>query len=744
VTIQKNKNKRMKKIQLFILLAFATLSVNAQSAADLIKKADDAARSFDFTKAINSYTQALAINPDDNSVKEKLANLYLAPGNEKNQNLATKLYSELFYSGSLSPISQSRYANLLQTQGDFEKAASVYYNISNKGISSNSFIKNNNTSYYAKIAEDNSSISVKNVEAVNTKNSDFSPVYYRDGMAFVSTRKNRNKTGFKSNDEIVENFTDLFKAKSIASKPLGFDEPVMLLKASNQNYMHGAMYITRSITKNEKSVKSTADKNTVLMEICKVNYTVGDVENWSEITPIVLNRGENYQNYSYAHPAFVNGRGDEMIFASNMPGGFGGTDLWYSKLVGTEWSTPVNLGSEINTPGEEMFPFVAKDGTLYFASSGLPGLGGLDLFKAKNSGNVKYNSIENLGAPFNTKFDDFGFVTNNTGREGYFTSNRTGGKGLDDIYSWSTQDAQLCIKVYDAATKDPIANASVKIPCLGNQKYNTGKDGIICVTVTQLKNCDLAASFDGYKSNTLNVKSVTSNRVIEIPLEKDLEDRCKFVVIVLDKDTKQPISDAKITVRQTTNNEEVVGITKSDGSVRVKGISMNEFYDVSATKDINLDEKYIGLPESMICKGLRNGDSVVKYIYLQRAKKGTKFKIENIYYDLNKWFIRPEAAKELDKIVSLLGQYPTMEIEMGSHTDCRSSIKYNEDLSAKRAASAVEYITSKGISPSRLSSKGYGESELTNGCACEGTKKSTCSELEHQANRRTEFKILKF
>jgi outer membrane protein OmpA-like peptidoglycan-associated protein/tetratricopeptide (TPR) repeat protein len=743
----------MKKIQLIILLFLASISVNSQNVADLVKKADAAAKSFDFDKAIKNYKEALVASPDDNSIKEKLANLFIMPGASADQNKAMGYYQELFNTGALNPTSQTRYANLLQTQGDFEKAKTVFYNLTTRTTYSNSFMKSMNAMYYSKISESNPAIVVKNVESINTKNSDFSPSYYRDGIAFVSTRKNRSNTGYKSQNEIVENFTDLFKAKIVDKKSFKFEEPALLLKAKNQNYMQGpmtftdefgAMYITRSTSKDEKSLKSTDDNNSVLMEICKVNYTQGDVENWNELVPIVLNRGENYQNYSYAHPAFMNGKGNEMIFSSNMPGGFGGTDLWYSKLVGSEWSTPVNLGSEINSPGEEMFPFVAKDGTLYFASSGLPGLGGLDIFKAKNAGNAKFSSLENLGAPYNSKFDDFGYIADASGREGYFTSNRNGGKGLDDVYSWNTEETQLCLKVYEASTKDPIKNATVKIPCLGGQRYTTDNSGLVCITVTQLKNCDISASADGFKNNSLNVKNIQNNRIIEIPLERDLEDRCKFIVIVLDKDTKQPISDAKITIRQTTNNEEVSGMSKADGSIRVKGIAMNELYEVSATKDINLEEKYIGLPESAICKGLRNGDSIVKYIYLSRAAKNTRFKIENIYYDLNKWFIRPDAAVELDKIAALLRQYPTMEIELGSHTDCRSSIKYNEDLSSKRAAAAVEYITTKGISGARLSSKGYGESELTNGCACEGTKKSNCSELEHQANRRTEFKILKF
>jgi outer membrane protein OmpA-like peptidoglycan-associated protein len=171
---------------------------------------------------------------------------------------------------------------------------------------------------------------------------------------------------------------------------------------------------------------------------------------------------------------------------------------------------------------------------------------------------------------------------------------------------------------------------------------------------------------------------------------------------------------------------------------------MNEFYEINATKTMPDGSRYIGLPESAICKELRNGDSMVKIVYLRRTGIDTKIEIENILYDLDKWDIRPDAAIELDKIVSLLRQYPTMEIELGSHTDCRGTVNYNDDLSSKRAASCAEYIVSRGVAPIRLSSRGYGESQLKNGCACEGNIKSTCSEADHQKNRRTESKIIKF
>lgn len=591
---------------------------------------------------------------------------------------------------------------------------------------------------------------VKNLESVNGMYSDFSPMFYRDGIVFVSTRNNRSKTGFSGEGQIKENFSDLFRTKLVNAATQSFGESTELLKGTNLKYMqgpvtfsegNGVMYGTRSIVKNNTSpLQSTEDKKTVLLEIFKVNYK-GDGSDWSEISPVILNRAADYQNYSYAHPAFTNARGDEMIFVSNMPGGFGGSDLYYTRLVGTEWSTPLNLGPGINTSGQEMFPYVAKDGTLYFSSNGLKGSGGLDIFKATGASG-KYSDVKNMGEPLNSASDDFGLILKEGNGEGYFTSNRPGGKGEDDIYYWKAGGCLAKIKVYAAATGEVIPNANINAPC-NNKSYTTDAEGFVTVNCADIKNCDLTASSEGYNNKKVAVKELTANKIISIPLDKDYGGKCKFTVIVLDKDTKEPISDASVSIRQISTNDEVTGKSKMDGSMKVSGIEVNESYEASATKVNDDGSRYIGNSEKMVCTGKETGP-IVKYIYLSKAKVGSKFKIENIYYDLDKWAIKPRAALELDNIVSILKQYPTMEIEMGSHTDCRATIKYNETLSGKRAASSVDYLISRGISSSRLTSKGYGESELTNGCACEGTKKSTCSEDEHQANRRTEFKITKF
>jgi outer membrane protein OmpA-like peptidoglycan-associated protein len=171
----------------------------------------------------------------------------------------------------------------------------------------------------------------------------------------------------------------------------------------------------------------------------------------------------------------------------------------------------------------------------------------------------------------------------------------------------------------------------------------------------------------------------------------------------------------------------------------------NTQYRIEASKDLGDPEtKYLTVSTTTSTVGKVAPATIYATLELEKVKKGVAIKIENIYYDLDKWFIRPDAAKELDKIVKVLSDNPTMEIELSSHTDCRATIKYNASLSAKRAEAAVQYIASRGISQTRMVAAGYGESRLVNKCACEGTQVVPCTEEQHQENRRTEFKILKF
>lgn len=381
-------------------------------------------------------------------------------------------------------------------------------------------------------------------------------------------------------------------------------------------------------------------------------YTANHGE-WEE-KPFPYN---NVKEYSLGHACLSNDE-QTLYFTSNMPGGIGGTDIWYcEKQTDNTWGKPQNAGNGINTEGDEMFPEMGTDGILYYSSDGLPGMGGLDIFAAQGSGK-HWNKPLNMHYPINSAADDFAFVNlsppGSTAVSGYLSSNRTGGKGGDDIYSFNLEKPKIIL-------------------ALKGKTFDKSTGTLLPLT---------------------NVTLITSNRTV---VAKQLTaDPAKFFFL-LDKNTEYTVLGQKVKYYSDSARISTMGITKSD------------------TLEVNL---------------------FLKPLFVV----GTKIEIRDIHYDFDKANIRADAAKILDETVRMMRDNPTLEIEMGSHTDSRGIDIYNLDLSQRRAQSVINYLASRGIARSRMTAKGYGETELLNRCK-NGIK---CSPAEHQANRRTEFKIIKY
>jgi outer membrane protein OmpA-like peptidoglycan-associated protein len=348
-----------------------------------------------------------------------------------------------------------------------------------------------------------------------------------------------------------------------------------------------------------------------------------------------------------------------------MPGTLGQSDLYKVEIKSDgSFGTPVNLGNVINTEGRETFPMVTSDGELYFASDGHPGLGGLDVFVAKAQADGSYKEVQNVGEPVNSPKDDFGYLINDQTRLGYFTSNREGGQGGDDIYRFKENKKLTCEQMLSGVVTDketglPIADAKVTLS---------------------------DASFK-------MLKEVTTDK------------EGKFDFGLVECESKYYIKTEKTeynTVETPTMTAKETGKT---------------FVPIELEKSV---------------KPVKVGDDLFK-----------AFGIKIIYFDLDKSFIRPDAAVELAKILDVMEQNPTMEIDVRSHTDCRQTAKYNMALSDRRAKSTMAWLVEKGIAKSRLTGRGYGESQLVNNCGCEPTNESNCTEEQHQANRRSEFIITK-
>lgn len=453
---------------------------------------------------------------------------------------------------------------------------------------------------------------------------------------------------------------------------------------------------------------------------------------WDELQKLPFNG----DGFSTGHAA-LSPDGQTLWFASDRPGGIGRSDIYYVERLGSGWSEPVNAGSDINTEGDEMFPFLASDGNLYFSSNGHLTLGGLDVCVAfKTASGYK---VRNMGHPINSQSDDFALCMMSDNRSGYFASNRPGGSGDDDIYRFDVRDPvvltrQLEIRLIDKSSLSPVQNASVEIVIDGKPEVlKTDQTGLVLVTVDEVD--QLVANVDvlGYKPLSQIFPIVSEFNKGEMLLEK--MPVWGVYGTVTDLTSGLGIDSIQVVLRPLDKQQSFGNLTLNGGTFRNE-IEGETDYEVTLSSP-----RYFSKKGRFTTKGRAPG-----WININEFMQATVEKIEvdkvieipNIYYDLGKWNIRKDAATELDKVVAFLTDNPAIIIELGSHTDSRGSALSNQTLSQKRAQSAVDYIVKKGIASPRISAKGYGESQLKNHCA-EGV---ACSELEHQQNRRTEIRVV--
>jgi peptidoglycan-associated lipoprotein len=507
---------------------------------------------------------------------------------------------------------------------------------------------------------------IKNLEALNSPSSEYAPAYLDGELYFTSSRGDGkiyegNGTPFSNIYKVASKGANVDLA-TLAPLPAVINDPVrnegcitfspdgktMVFAKGNSEKKKGGLDVDLYLSRQRNNVWSDP------IPAPGINTTIRN-----ESDP-------DAKNHSWdSSPAF-SADGRILYFASNRKGGYGGTDIYSAQTDGRgRFSRIRNLGPEINTPGNEMFPYAAENGKFYFASDGHPGFGGLDLYVVNR---IKgKTTIENLGMPVNSTGDDFGIFLFRPDR-GFFTSNRDGGKGDDDIYTFVNEDPDLKVINYYLQGITYTRDKQDKLQVLPNTKVNlldsegevmqdyiTGNDGKFLFRVYENEDYNLMAETPGY-----------------------------FV-------TRESYSTRGKSVDPKTLKELITNIT----------------FDTT--------------------------------LVLNKIELNKVFVLENIYYDFNKYDIRPDAAKELDKLLQLLSDNPELKIELSSHTDSVDTEDYNQYLSQKRAESAVNYLITKGISESRLIAKGYGESKPI---ARNTNPNGTDNPAGRQKNRRTEFKVV--
>lgn len=649
----------MRKITclLTFILFVTTISGFAQ-----IKKANRMYNLYEYSRAIPYYLKASKSN-NDKTKKEatlKLAESYRLVNNSQE---ARSWYKRCLQYNDIDPIHYfylGQASRTLQEYKEAEVAFRKYAALVPDDPRGELF-----AGYCANMDEWlslQSPAEVKNATNLNSRYSDFGPAFYKNGIVYTSDR----------NPSLIENhrygWTNFNYLNLYQSTPKYFEDywgdmgqPVVMSSQFNQTFHDGPasfiqngkkMFLTRT-TKHAGNKKQEGIL-TYLLKIFSADIHDGKTE--FKAFPY------NNDQYSVGHPS-VSSDGNTMIFVSDMPGGIGGTDLYKSTLSNGTWTVPVNLGEKLNTSGNEGFPTLVNDTLLYFSSDAHPGYGGQDIYISRLI-DGEWTDPENLHAPINSSYDDFSIAVSNDLSSGFFSSNRTGGQGSDDIYAF--RNAKPNIKTIPVRVKAKIASLSMKGLVKDKTSGNPLEGAMVFVLNT--------------KTNKVKVFETDAEGVFTLPAEKD--------VLYISKAVKPDYLDDCLNFR----------IMEADTSA---------IYDIS------------------------------RPLMLDKLEVNKSFRVENIYYDLDKWFIREDAKPALNNLVEIMKKYP-ITAELSSHTDCRASNAYNDELSQKRAEAAVRYITLQGIDPSRLVAKGYGETRLVNQCS-DGV---SCTEEEHQQNRRTEFKIL--
>lgn len=740
--------------------------------------------------AIEIYLKIL----DRNDVAEAKVNIAECYYILSNQHETEYWYGQVVLSPQAGELAMKRYAQALQQNGKCEKAkiwCNRYLELRPNDLSMQYLLKACDEATINNLRAYEGLYDVRHMKKLSSADDDFGPTYFKDQVVFTTNRDAGIEWDVKD-ARTNKFFTELFVVDATLVDPDSFvykhSKPKRYSKKLSSKYHDGpasfasdgsSVYFTRS------SREGKADDGFIKLKIYKADAQGND---WGK--PISL--PFNSEEYNVCHPSLSEDQ-MELYFASDMPGGFGGMDLYVSYLENGRWSPPINLGPTVNTEGDEVFPFIHSDKTLYFASDGHLGLGGLDILFVKEEMLGIWGEPRNMGFPVNTGSDDFSLIINPERTHGYFASNREGGLGGDDLYSFVKLSIEVEILVFNKMDNVPLEGAEVYVSCSPVENFSTNADGKMLIELAMDKACDFAAEKFGFKPNSIRKGTeglkAGSKLFVQIPL--DIERIYEIIGTVKDEYENVAVPGALVTLVTSRGGEKnsVDVMTDAEGKYQFSDIQEGTECQIEVSKSgytkvsTTFTTGEIGGAEDVVTRDLlihcaggpnctdppvnpkeiephcpggtvvTSGDSLIHICpngdtslitsldknttYYENQPKGVK-RLLNIYYDFNSAKLRKDAYPALDSLLAFLEDYPDAVIELSSHTDARGTKVYNKRLSKRRAESVIRFLRKQGIRKKRLKAKGRGEEVMVNNCY-DG---EACSEAEHQENRRTEFHVI--
>lgn len=833
---------------LVILLLLPTLGY-AQVTPKLLQIADGQFQEKAYARAIETYETFFQKQKKTNVDVYDMSRLNLATSYffVKNFEKAEKNYREVL-SKNIRLEGEDlraylRYAQTLSANGKHQEASTLY----EKYTSLQAFDSRGTefVNLYNNIDALSRNASSYQIEylGLNTDSPDFSPAYYKKGLVFVSGRGKNSavKRVFSWDNSpfldlfIIDDLAALQKSNAIsaigssalssspttkASTPIVGDDHYTPATANDANIImsYGNAYISGDtkyveyaavpakrfsrtlnskyhegpcafyhtidkiiFTRNNKVENSILENRNKNISRLKLYTAVKKGNGWQEIEELPFNN----DGYSCGHPSLTTN--DKVLyFVSDMPGGYGGTDIYLVRFTEQGWSKPINLGGRVNTPGNEMFPYVDEHGGLYFSTDGLPGLGGLDLFFVSTDSitQMPIGKARNLGAPLNSTKDDFGILTDGERKTGYFSTNRKRGNLDDDIYRFERLGPlygcrEVSITVWDNNSKKPLPNTRFKFinstDSLAVQNVTTNISGKAKLCLEADNEFIFTFQSQGYEKLIRHLANYDASdyepTVLDIYLKpiivKEEEEELRKMIIqrrerlsptvfrgiITDAKGIQPIVGAKLKFTNLCSGLSQEYTTKADGSYEFeRDIACS--YELIAQKDGFAVSKEI-IPEikdkaktnliSSIFQPKNEKNENPNETYRDGSLFDTKLyrvgdvvKLNNIYYESSDWKLNKTSEQELDRLIATLNRYPNMIVEIRSHTDSRGNAAVNLALSQRRVEAVVKYLEKNKIDSRRIKGLGMGESQPLNQCG-DGVR---CTETEYQQNRRTEFRIL--
>ncbi len=707
--------------------------------SQLIQKGDRHFEEMAYIQALEYYQKANARDSLGQETKLKIAECYRLLNDPVN---AEKWYAKVVNTDIALPQHRLYYAEALNSNGKHAQAKLWYDRyLQEQGQERRAQNRIEGIENPEEFYKNETFLTIEEAP-FNSGQSDFSPAFYSDGLVFSSARDGKGEFPWDNSG-----YLDLYFLNTTTREISPLPGEV------NSRYHEGTaaffdddskVVFTRSNYQDKKLGRSAAGVNKLKLFYAEKQ----DNGKWSEATLLPFNNNE----YSCGHPAM--GSDGTLYFSSDMPGGYGGTDLYRSQRINGEWQKPVNLGPVINTEGNEMFPFIYNDTQLFFASNGHPGLGGLDVFGLAMNKGVE-SQITNLGFPINTTSDDFGLITNAEGQSGYFSSNREGGTGNDDIYTFSSSKPllnRLMVKgvVTDKMDGTAIADAQVVLKDdEGAEEITAHTDGqgqysFVIQADTRYHLSAMKESYTEQEESFGTVASGTKNEwVVDFALRKEYD--FNLLGVITDKRSEKALEGVQV-VLVDNENSTILQQSQSDPEGAFRYVIGRKHLNDELNYQIKLaKEGYLSKSKAFVCTLTKPGQIQVNDsldLHLPKSHLGADISelidMNPIFFDLGKHNIRPDAAVELNKIVQYMNENPNVGIQIGSHSDARGSAESNLSLSDKRAKASAEYVISQGISRERISGKGFGESKIVNRC----TDGVNCAEEEHQQNRRTEVRVV--